>query len=88
MRIKEELVKAEIGDDIVVLVPTGESSDGKNFVIELNETAALIYDGIADGLDADKIASQLVAGYGISPEKAAQDVKKVIDRLTEAGVVE
>lgn len=87
MKIKEELVKTEI-DDSVVLVPVGDDSGMKNCVIELNETAALIYDGIVNGLDADKIAAQLVTEYGISPEKAAQDVKKVIDRLTEAGVVE
>ena len=88
MRIKEDIVKTEIENDSVVLVPVGESIGMKNCVIELNETAALIYDGIANGLDADKIAAQLVAEYGISPEKATQDVKKVIDRLTEAGVVE
>ena len=87
MKISEDFVKTEI-DDSVVLVPVGDDSGMKNCVIELNETAALIYDGITNGLDADKIAAQLVAEYGISPEKAAQDVKKVIDRLTEAGVVE
>lgn len=87
MRIREELVKAEVGDGFSVLVPTGESG-GKSFVIELNETAARIYDGIAAGLDADKIAAQLVGEYAIAPEKAAQDVRKVIRQLADAGAVE
>lgn len=88
MRIKEKFVKTEIADDLVVLVPIGESSNGKNFVIELNETAALIYDSIADGLDEKGIAALLVAECSISPEKAAQDVKKVIEQLTDAGAIE
>lgn len=88
MKIRQNYVKAEIDNDLFVLVPFGEEHEETNCVIELNETAAQIYDGIADGLDADGIAAQLVAEYGISPEKAAQDVKKIIDRLTEAGVVE
>lgn len=87
MRIKEELVKTEI-DDSVVLVPVGEESDRTNFVIELNETAAQICDGIEKGLDANEIAAQLVREYGISPEKASQDVQMVIAQLTEAGAVE
>ena len=88
MKVRKNFIKTEINDDSVVLVPVGEEGDRNNFVVELNETAALVYDGIEKGLDAETIAAQLACEYGISPEKAAQDVKKVIDRLTEAGVVE
>lgn len=88
MNVRKDFVKAEIDDDSVMLVPTGESGSGSGCMIELNETAALIYDSIVKGLDAGEIAAGLAAEYGISPEKAAKDVEKVIVALTEAGVLE
>lgn len=88
MKIRKNFIKAEINNDSVVLVPVGEENGRTNFVIELNETAALICDGIEKGLDAETIAAQLVTEYGISPEKAAQDVQKAIAQLADAGALE
>ena len=88
MKIKKNFIKvAAVGDNFVV-VPVGEESEKMHRVIELNGTAAQIYDGIAKGLDESGIAAELAAEYGITAEKAAQDVKLVVEKLAAAGVVE
>lgn len=88
MKIKKDFIKVTAIGDTSVVVPVGEESEKTHRVIELNETAAQIYDGIEKGLDEQTIAAELAVEYGITAEKAAQDVKSVIEKLTAAGVVE
>ena len=87
MKIKADYVKTEIIDGMFMVVPVGDASAERQ-VIELNETAAMIFDGIAEGLDESGIAERLMAEYGISAEKALRDVKTVAAKLSEAGVTE
>lgn len=88
MKIKKDFIKTDAIGDMSVVVPVGEESEKTHRVIELNETAARIYDGIEKGLDERTIAAELSAEYGISAEKAAQDVKLVVEKLAAAGVLE
>ena len=87
MKIKADYVKTEAMDDMFMLVPVGDACAARQ-VIELNETAAAIYDGIAEGLDEAGIAARLAVEYGVSAEKALRDVRSVLQKLTEAGVIE
>ena len=88
MKIKKDFIKTDAIGDMSVVVPVGKESEKTHRVIELNETAARIYDGIEKGLDERTIAAELSAEYGISAEKAAQDVKLVVEKLAAAGVLE
>lgn len=88
MKIKKDFIKTDAIGDMSVVVPVGAESEKTHRVIELNETAARIYDGIEKGLDEQMIAAELSAEYGISAEKAAQDVKLVVEKLAAAGVLE
>ena len=88
MKIKKDFIKTDAIGDMSVVVPVGAESEKTHRVIELNETAARIYDGIEKGLDERTIAAELSAEYGISAEKAAQDVKLVVEKLAAAGVLE
>ena len=88
MKIKKDFIKVASVDDAFIVVPVGENTEKTHRVIELNETAAKIYDGIEKGLTEEAISAELVAEYGISSEKAANDVKSVIEKLTAAGVME
>lgn len=88
MNIKKDFIKVAAVGDTFVVVPVGEESEKTHRVIELNTTAAQIYDGIEQGLDESAIAAELAAEYGISAEKAARDVREVLDKLAAAGVVE
>ena len=88
MKIKKDFIKTDAIGDMSVVVPVGAESEKTHRVIELNETAARIYDGIEKGLDEQMIAAELSAEYGISAEKATQDVKLVVEKLAAAGVLE
>lgn len=88
MKIKADYIKTETIDGMFMVVPVGDESMKEHRVIELNETAAAIYDGIEKGLDESAIAALLAAEYGVSGEKALRDVKTVVQKLTDAGVIE
>ena len=87
MKIKADYVKTEAMDGMFMVVPVGDAST-EHQVIELNETAAMIYDGFAEGLDESGIAERLMAEYGIGRERALAAVSSVADKLTAAGVME
>ena len=88
MKIKADYIKTETTDGMFMVVPVGDESMKDHRVIELNETAAEIYDGIEKGLDEYVIAALLAEEYGISAEKALRDVKSTAAKLIEAGVID
>lgn len=57
-----------------------------NGIIKLNETGALIWNGVAAGKTAEEIAGGIADEYEVAPEKALEDVKRFIDDLKEKGV--
>lgn len=88
MKLKKDFIKVAALGDRFVVVPVGAESEKNRCVIELNATAAQIYDGIADGLDESAIAAALAAEYDVAAEKAARDVALTVEKLKEAGVLE
>lgn len=87
MKIKEGFIKRKIGNKFLV-VTAGELSKELNIMIELNETSSDIWDGVANNLDVNDIAQNLVDKYGIDLEKAISDVNSIINQMTSAGVFE
>lgn len=87
MKIKKGFVTQKIGDTTVV-VSTGELSREFYGMIELNETAAFIWNCFAEGLSQEEAAKKLCEEYGISLEKAEADTAKITKKMLEAGVFE
>ncbi|MBE6798261.1 MAG: PqqD family protein [Ruminococcaceae bacterium] len=87
MQIKKGFVMQKIAGRTVV-VSTGELSKEFHGMIELNETAAFIWNGVAEGKQPQFIAEELSSEYGIALEKAQNDVGKMIDQMIAGGVVE
>ena len=87
MKIKNGFVTQKIGDTTVV-VSTGALSREFHGMIELNETAAFIWDCFAQGLSKEDTAKKFCEEYGISLEKAEADTAKIVDKMLEAGVFE
>lgn len=71
-----------------VVLPTGLQIKDFGGALNLNDTAALIYEQLESGKSIEETAAALVAVYDVSPEKALADVQKTIDSLREAGVVD
>ena len=70
-----------------VVLPTGLQVKDFGGALNLNDTAALIFEQLQAGKTVEETADALVAAYDVTPEKALDDVQKTIDSLREAGVV-
>lgn len=86
MNINPGFVMREVAGHYIAIA-TGEASKSFHGMIRINETGAVVWQGIEDGLDADQIAESLAFSYGIETEKALRDVSSCIDRLVDAGLV-
>ena len=71
-----------------LVMPVGENVKKFNGALMLNDTGALVYEGLEKGSTAEDIARQLTEAYKVSLEAATADVQKAIDSLREAGVAE
>ena len=70
-----------------VVMPTGANVKDFGGALNLNDTAALIFEQLQAGKTVVETASARVAEYDVTPEKALADVQMTIDSLREAGVV-
>ena len=70
-----------------VVLPTGPKVKDFGGALNLNDTAALIFEQLQAGKTAEEAAAAIAAAYDVTPEKALADVQKTIDSLREAGVV-
>lgn len=87
MKIKDGFVKQQIGDKTII-VSTGDLSKEFHGMIELNYTAADIWDWLSQGLTNEKVAKSLAEKYNIELTKARMDTEKIINKMITAGVVE
>ena len=71
-----------------VAIATGEASKSFHGMVKLNDTGAVIWNGIEKGLDEADIAEQLAAGYDVEADQALKDVESFIARMRDAGLVE
>ena len=87
MHFKEDFVLRKVCGLNVVL-PAGLEVKDFGGALNLNDTAALIFEQLQAGKTPEDAAAALVAEYDVTPEKALADVQKTIDLLREAGVVD
>ena len=72
---------------MTVVLPTGLQIKAFGGALNLNDTAALIFEQLQAGKTAEEAAAALTAEYDVTPEKALASVQKTIDSLREAGVM-
>ena len=70
-----------------VVLPTGANVKDFGGALNLNDSAALIFEQLQAGKSADEAAAALVAAYDVTPEAALADVQDTIELLREAGVI-
>ena len=70
-----------------VVLPTGANVKDFGGALNLNDSAALIYEQLQAGKSAEEAATALVAAYDVTPETALADVQETINSLREAGVM-
>ena len=71
-----------------VVLPTGAKVKDFGGALNLNDTAALIFEQLQAGKTVEETVAALVTKYDVTPETALADVQETIGSLREAGVVD
>ncbi len=87
MKIKEGFVLRRVLDEAIVIA-SGAASRDFHGMVKLNDSAADIWEWIADGLSESEISARLAEKYELSDEKAMADTASMISQMTEAGLLE
>lgn len=87
MKIKENYVMREVAGQAIVIA-IGEESKHFKGMINLNQTGSDVWRYMEKGLDLNEIARKIAEKYEVDENTAAQDIKKMMDRLYKAGVLE
>lgn len=66
--------------ELILLADSGEA-------LVLNESAALLWQGIEDGEDMAALADRLTTHYAVASETACGDVTAFLQTLAEAGAI-
>ncbi|MBE6223008.1 MAG: PqqD family protein [Bacteroidales bacterium] len=70
-----------------VVLPTGANVKDFGGALNLNDTAAVIYEQLQAGKSAEEAAATLTEAYDVTLETALADVQETIESLREAGVM-
>jgi hypothetical protein len=66
--------------ELILLADTGEA-------LVLNQTAALVWQGIEAGEDVTTLTTRLTSHYAVAQETACEDVAVFLRTLAEAGAI-
>ncbi len=88
MKIKKGFtLRSVMGQNIVLA--EGNNSDTFGKIITLNASAAMLWEKLkGKSFDAADAADLLVATYWIDREQALADATRIIDLMTEKGLIE
>ena len=87
MKIKEGYVIRQVMGNYVVIA-TGEESRNFHGMVKLNETAANIWNYIAEGKNEDEIVTAMMNEYEVEEQQLRADIKKTVETLAAQGLVE
>lgn len=86
MKIKNGFILREAAGSYVVMRLGGETDLRK--MITLNETGAVIWKAIDEGLGEEDIARRIAEEYEVDEKTALRDVQAFINKMSEADVLE
>ncbi len=87
MKIKDGFVLRRVLDEAIVIA-SGEASKSFHGMIKLNDSAADIWGWISENLSESEISAKLAEKYELTPEKAAEDTRAMIEQMLGAGIFE
>lgn len=86
-KTKENYIKRKIAETDV-LIPIGENVADFNGFIELNPSAAVIWDTLTQGANRKDLICALTESFQIPQETAAADIDEFIALLFQHGMIE
>ena len=87
MKRKDGFIVRQIADQNVA-VAVGETSRSFRGMIKLNDTGLMIWNLLEDEVTENGIVAALTERYDVDDETARSDVRRFLDVLEEAGVLE
>ncbi len=86
MKLKYTFENVDMGDEIVS-VPVGDHADDVHGVLKMNESGKEIIELLQEETTEEKILDYLDSKYENNREELAANVKEVIAKLREAGLI-
>lgn len=74
--------------DYNIVIGTGPQTKKDGRMLMLNDTGALIFEGLQAGKNIYQVTECLMAEYDVARDTAIADIEKIIVDLFEAGVME
>lgn len=71
-----------------MLVPIGSQVMDMNGLVTLNDTAACVWELLAEDRTVDELAAAVAEQFDVAPERARADVQVFIDEITRMGLLE
>lgn len=87
MKIKEHFVLRRL-PEMNLVMPAGDNINTYKGALILNDTAALIYECLAEGLDKEAILDRMMQEYNVTAAEAMGDIDETFALLVEGGVAE
>lgn len=87
MKLKEGFITHQI-QDTQMMVATGETAKNFHGLVRSNETAAFIVDCLKSEITEEAIVDKLLTEYDVSRETAAQDVRRILEKLNSIEALE
>ena len=87
MKLKEGYVLREVAGNYIV-VAVGSAVKEFNGVINLNESAAFLWKQLLEDKTEEELVSALLGEYEVAEDVAKADVKKFIDKLNGANLLQ
>lgn len=86
MKIKEGFIMREVAGKYVV-VPVGVGTDIFKGMIQMNGLGAFLWKKLKEEQTKESLIESVLENYEVSGEKAAEDIDKFIEKLTDAGIL-
>ena len=87
MKVKSDFVLKDVAGQSIV-APAGDASITFNAMITLNGSGAFLWRTLESGASEEELVSALLAEYEVAEETARNDVKKFIEKMREANLLD
>ncbi len=87
MKVKSDFVLKDVAGQSIV-APAGDAAITFNAMITLNGSGAFLWRTLEGGASEEELVSALLAEYEVSEETARIDVKKFIEKMREANLLD
>lgn len=87
MKIKKDFILRKVSDSYIV-VPVGEAVVDFSGMVNLNESGSMLFEALQKGCEENDLVELLLSEYDVDRATASADVKRFINKVKEADILE